>query len=164
MASKLFRAVVGIGISLGTSSVACLGALDPTNADDAPAAAIPTAPPPLGKPGDPPPKTTTDGGADARADVAIDAPKDVLLDAFCDAAWPTTKGNPGGPTCGPVEECREAGPAPRCVEMADPATGTCKPSSKPSPAWCVTSAWQCSGGFVSVDECKCWTGSPCPPP
>jgi hypothetical protein len=91
MTSRLFRAIVGVGISLGTASAACLGAV-------------------------------SEGGPST-----ADAPGDVILDAFCDAAWPTTKGNPSGPTCGPIEHCAEAGPAPHCYRLVAPSTCDSKP-------------------------------------
>ena len=84
-----------------------------------------------------------------------------ILDAFCDAAWPTTKGNPGGPTCGAIDGCQDAGPALRCYTLVDAATSTCQSTSAVFPAWCVGGEWQCSGG-VPQAQCKCWVGQPCP--
>lgn len=160
MTSKLFRAVVGVGIALGTASGACLGAIDSVpEADDA---STTTTPQPDGA-STPKPTPSADAGADAAADAdadaPLDAPKDVILDAFCDATWPTTKGNVHAPTCGPTEECEDAGPAPRCYYRIEGSDAGCN-VTKPIPAWCVSAAWQCSTGAVPVSQCKCF-GPPC---
>jgi hypothetical protein len=167
MASRLFRAVVGIGISLGTASVACFG-----GTDDPPAAS------PDAAQADPADSartqvdgaTSSDAGApdvrvqgDADAgDAAPDAPKDAGLDAFCDASWPTTKGNPGGPTCGDVTGCADAGYQPRCVVQTASSPVTCNPNVDAFPAWCVSTQWQCSEGSVPQEQCECWVGVSCP--
>ena len=113
MASRLFQAVVGVGIAMGGALAACGDVTSeetPEAADAAPAN------------GDAKAKadgtTHDDGGApdavvivtDAApaVDAAIDAPKDVILDAFCDAPWPTTKGSPPVPACvDPLGECAQ---------------------------------------------------------
>lgn len=170
MSSKLFRAVVGLGISLGTASAACFGAVDSgSNGTEPPANSAPSAPDKKGDPADvgaPQADATVDSGSDsavATTDAAADAPSDAMLDAFCDAAWPTTKGNPSGPTCGAVADCKDAGPAPYCFTQVDATSQTCdSTSTKALPAWCVSGHWECSGGGVPQQQCKCWTGEPCP--
>lgn len=165
MTSKLFRAIVGFGISLGTASAACLGAVDtlpeggsPTGSGATEPAEAPDGQGPGARDGG-----THEGGgntqSDARADVA-DAPHDVVLDAFCDAAWPTTKGNPGGPTCGPIHDCIDAGPAPHCWQAVDAIT--CNSSAPGVPAWCVGGTWHCSTGALPNEACKCWMGMSSP--
>src|SRR5687768_11966568 len=102
MASKLFRAVVGFGIGLGATSAACFGTTDDGGIVGSAAEAAPdgstsntvpspsstgtsTAPDPDAEP------TSNDASPDGKvaADAGLDAPKDVGVDAFCDAAWPT---------------------------------------------------------------------------
>jgi hypothetical protein len=166
MASRLFRAVVGVGIALGTSGVACFGAADdPAVSTDA---SSPEASSTSGR--DSASSTEdaaldvdvrADAGADAALDAPVDAPKDVILDAFCDASWPTTKGNPGGPTCGEITDCADAGPSLRCINTVSP-PATCEATATLVPVWCVASQWQCSEGAIPQDECKCWEGLPCP--
>ncbi len=128
MSSRLYRAIVGVGISLGTTVGACSGALE----------------------------NSPDGNDTAR--------KGAILDAFCDATWPTTKGNSGGPTCGPVAACAEAGRAPTCYEALAPSV--CNADSPGSAAWCVGDQWACSMASVTYTSCKCWgpleAGASCP--
>jgi hypothetical protein len=121
MASRLFHAVVGIGISLGTTSLACSGRVTTRlQADDVTAdepAPLPSASPVSSSNPVTPPTLVADAGTDAFAPVddaaspdatsldgdvtdsaaVVDASTDALLDAFCDAAWPTTKGTPPQP-------------------------------------------------------------------
>ncbi|MBS2012609.1 MAG: hypothetical protein JST00_06980 [Deltaproteobacteria bacterium] len=126
MASKLFGAVVGVGLAMAAgTTVACLGS-DPSSTS----------------------------GADSADGAAGDAPADAILDAFCDAAWPTTKGSPGGPTCGSTGECADAGPAPYCYRVVDPAAMKCEQNGKEVPAWCVDRAWRCSTGSAPALECR----------
>ena len=175
MSSRLFRAIVGVGISLGTMSAACSGAVD-EQADGVDTSERETSTPDP-QPGDPAPGSdsatsadarssldATDARADAAADAPADAPRDVILDAFCDATWPTTKGNPAGPTCGPVQTCAEAGPAPHCYAQLGPSI--CSPNTQGFAAWCVGGKWECSTGAVPQDQCKCWgpldAGQTCP--
>lgn len=147
MASKLFRAVVGVGISLGTASAACLGSSSP--APDATADEASTPAPPSPDAGDAP-------------ESSADATTDALLDAFCDASWPTTKGNhAGGPTCGDTVDCHEAGPSPYCFKQVDPVASICD-TAPVLPAWCVGGSWQCSADGVPAEQCRCWVGQTCP--
>lgn len=160
MSSRLFRAVVGVGIALGTVSAACRGVVESTTDGSA----GPTDPPGTVAPRNEAGTTANvDGGSGVNdaADAAGDAPKDVILDAFCDAAWPTTKGNPGGPTCGPVTECAEAGAAPRCYRVVTSSTFACDPQPPPEVAWCIRGHWECSGDGVPQEQCTCWAGQPC---
>lgn len=156
MASKLFRAVVGFGISLGAASAACMGAVDEvatTNDGGASrdGAASSTSPPPAPSP----PPSTDDGAAavpaDAGVDVALDAPKDVGPDAFCDAAWPTTKGNPGPPKCvDPDGACADAGHPTYCWK--DDGTGACDFGQSYAP-FCVGKQWECQSGTIPSEKC-----------
>ncbi len=177
MASKLFRAVVGFGIGLGAASAACFGATDGTtvggdvSADgkDASTAKVPGKttsyedPPSTEDPSETP---TADASPDVKvvADAGIDAPKDVGADAFCDAAWPTTKGNNSGPTCGPIDACGDAGPAPRCYQLVGSAV--CNPNNTGAVAFCVGGTWQCSSAAVPASQCTCFgpleAGQTCP--
>ena len=158
MASKLFRAVVGFGIGLGATTAACFGAttdVDPP-ADGGPSqegetsTTVPDVPP-IDEKVDPTPDATVlpaDAGADVAKDVAVDvkadAPKDAGIDAFCDAAWPTTKGNPGPPKCiDPGSECTDAGPVLRCYPRTD--AGQCQFWNRHA-GLCIDGVWQCPSG------------------
>jgi hypothetical protein len=113
MASKLFRAVVSAGISLGTSAAAC--------SLDAP-----------GAPGD---AIASDAGADA----------------FCDAAWPTTKAHPIPTSCiDPNGECADAGGPHFCLRPAG--DGGCDLSQAFMPS-CASGAWQCRSGTYPLGAC-----------
>lgn len=166
--SRLFQAVVGVGITLAGASAACFGSTDPP-ADPSTAPGATESATGYGPRGDdasndaPAPDATT---ADATPDVVtpIDAGADVVLDAppdaFCDASWPTTKGDRNGPTCGPVADCKDAGVAPFCVPVN--ANGSCD-SNGPGVAWCMGGRWQCSTNTIPSDACKCFVGQPgCP--
>jgi hypothetical protein len=87
-------------------------------------------------------------------DAAVDAPKDVGADAFCDAAWPTTKGNPKPPSCvDPNGECVDAGPTPRCVPVDD--AGACDWTVfETTAAFCVNREWRCQSGTVDWGTCQ----------
>ncbi len=164
MPSKLFHAVVGVGISLG-SAAACGGVAD----RDGPTPLAPDAQGPL-------PHPQADGGSDAALptpdaaapdsavtidaapdatvtadasieDAAPDAPKDAIIDAFCDAPWPITKS--GREVCGPYEECGQTS-APWC--FVQDSQGACSLQ----PLICVDQQWQCLGGATP-------TNSPAPP-
>ena len=156
MASKLFHAVVGVGISLG-SVAACGGStsndfeeLLPADATPAPDAGIDT--------GVVPPKldaTTvdatpaSDAGADAVPDASVadaapvdaapDAPADAIVAAFCDVTWPITKA--GREVCGPADEC-EGKPVPWCYLQT--AEGVCTLY----PLECKGGEWHCFGGAI----------------
>lgn len=157
MASRLFHAVVGLGIALGTAAVGCDGPGDEATTDTSTSdytsrieKAVPC--------------PEVDGGShvDAGADAA-----NVPFDPFCDVSWPTTKGNASGPTCGDVSGCVLAGPSPFCAPTSDASAKTivCEPAkiSGQNAAWCVDRTWTCAPGTVRRDECSCWKGSPaCP--
>jgi len=163
MASKLFRAVVGFGIGLGTASAACFGATDDagTTTEKADASAsTPTITPPSSRDSAVDPaidassdvNVGADASLDAPADTGLDAPKDVGVDAFCDAAWPTTKGNPKPPTCiDPNGHCADAGRPEHCYAPAD--AGGCDFSTSTAP-FCVSGDWQCSSGTTTFDKCN----------
>ncbi|MBK6696578.1 MAG: hypothetical protein IPG50_30975 [Myxococcales bacterium] len=104
MSSRLFKAIVGAGIALGATSVACGRFADESNAE----VGQPTSPA-VGTPGPAATVSTSADGAaaalpeadantDAEADAGVsevDGSADVLVDAFCDNTWPTTKGHGG---------------------------------------------------------------------
>jgi hypothetical protein len=152
MSTRLFHAIVGFGIALGTASAACLGAVedqDQAGADDV--ATLPD--------GAVPPAFASDASP---GDAAVDVPShdhdasavhDATVDAFCDVTWPTTKGNPSGPTCGPTEACAEAGAAPWCLAVV---TGTTCDATRTVPARCVAGSWDCGPDAIPGDRCTCW--------
>lgn len=164
MASKLFRAVVGFGIGLGATSAACFGATDDGGTAGTVAEVAPdgsTSQPGARLPGLDAGASEVDARADAPAEAApgvgdagVDAPKDVGVDAFCDAAWPTTKGNPKPPGCtDPNGECVDAGPMHRCIPVDD--AGGCDWTAFQTTApFCVSSEWRCSPGTVNLEECQ----------
>jgi hypothetical protein len=176
MASKLFHSVVGVGIALGVANVGCIGDPGATSGAQpdpahhasgsdaqAPKQASPELPergdgwlssPNLGAVGagqaddageasDGAEGFANDAG-DARE--ASDAPDAALVMAFCDFAWPTTKGGPWPsatpPACvDPLNECRDAG-APMPCYMPASATWTCPAYGAIFPP-CIAGRWQC---------------------
>lgn len=166
MASKLFRAVVGFGIGLGLTSAACLGATEggivgstaenvpdgspETNSSSSSSGSSTTNPDPDAV------SPAKDASPDATVvvDSGIDAPKDVGADAFCDAAWPTTKGNPKPPSCvDPNGDCVDAGAPMRCVPMDD--AGACDFGAFNTYApFCVNKEWRCQSGTVDWGTCQ----------
>lgn len=158
--SRLFQAVVGVGIALAGASAACFGSAEPAADSSTSPAATGYEPRPSDDASNPPPAadaTTTDATPDvvaprdAGADVVLDAPPD----AFCDASWPTTKGDRNGPTCGPIADCHDSGPAPQCIGVN--ANGTCD-GTGPAVAWCMNGQWQCSTNTIPREACKCFVG------
>jgi hypothetical protein len=132
MASKLFHSLVGFGISLG-AAVACGGASAPQGIGD--------------------------DGAAGEGMHSPDAGTDAPPDAFCDASWPTTKGQPGPPLdcVDPLGECAHLGHPIRCATMTEP--WTCE--SIEMAAFCVDGAWSCEpNGRVPLSECRCWCPTP----
>lgn len=161
MASKLFRAVVGFGIGLGATTAACFGATDGgivgTTAESVPDGSTSTVPPSSGtsttEPDPGPTSTSNDASPDVKAvaDAGVDAPKDVGADAFCDAAWPTTKGNPKPPACtDPNNECSDAGPPHYCVPVDD--AGACGFTT--TAPFCVNKEWRCQSGTIDWGTCQ----------
>ena len=169
MRSKLFHAVVGVGISLGVS--ACGGVADSDgsgasggsggSAGSKPDAKAPK-PHPTAEAGTDtgthlpkpdagvvpdasPDVTAPDAGVvpDATIDVAPDAPKDAIVDAFCDATWPITKS--GREVCGPYDGCKDKQP-PFC--FTQDAQGKCSLQ----PLVCVDEQWQCLGGATPSND------------
>ncbi len=179
MRSKLFHAVVGVGISLG-SATACGGVADseglggpqpdakapkphPTAEAGADTGINPPTPdagvdtgivPPTPDAAETDSAVTADAAPDGGVlpdasivDAAPDAPKDAIVDAFCDATWPITKS--GREVCGPTEECKGL-PTPWC--FTQDAQGSCSMQ----PLICVDQQWQCLGGATP-------TNTPSPP-
>jgi len=144
MRSKLFRAVVGVGLSLGGSGAGCSG--NSTSDDD-------------GSGGDP----NGTGGKAGSGGTAGDPhagtaglPTDAGTDAFCDAAWPTTKGNPAPPPS--CEEQAECGGPPdagfgflRCRPKLD--EHLCDYLLVTSE--CENGVWQCPADAMVDSECWC---------
>jgi hypothetical protein len=175
MASKLWSAVVGVGISLGGTG-GCSGkavsegdapADDEGNPNDVGAGGASSTPKPPGvgavTSGGSGPNDAgaprTDGGSAGHAGSAGDAASatDAGIDPFCDAAWPTTKGNPGPPECvDPMGECADAGFPTYCAEHL----GTYLCSGNTSAPFCVDATWQCPSGTLPIGECKCWSPLP----
>lgn len=185
MASKLFHAVVGVGIALG-SAAACDGSVEPSTPADAAAsdaasadgtAAVDATSGDVSVPTD---ATTevdatdddvVDAGADVIADAAVDAAVDAPTDAaFCDNAWPTTKGTYVPPTClDPAGACADAGPIARCLPTLAP--HDCDTSTMGFAASCSGGAdasvsdagpgeWECPSGTIHVESCWCFGAAP----
>lgn len=171
VASKLFHAVVGVGISLG-SVAACGGAI---SHDEEPETVEPKAAPdaepevdagnaePRADAGSADSAASNDGSAevpdageavdaqaeasDATAATADATTEDAIVAAFCDVPWPITKS--GREVCGPYEECAVKA-APWCFGPAP--NGTCVLH----PLECVDAEWQCLGNSSP-------TNGPAPP-
>ena len=174
--SRLFHAVVGVGISLGLSNVGCqVGSTEiPTDPTDSAT--------PVQVEADAGPKpdassdwqdtgakmdadaSVKDSGKDATLDAkSLDAAKDVSPDAFCDATWPTTKGSPQlDLNCiDPGGICRGDGgsssstsyPSPCALKISEYG---CEEYQKQVATFCVNGVWQCTGGMVLSKECKCF--------
>jgi hypothetical protein len=145
MRSKLYRSVIGVGLSLGgaTAAVGCSGeSSDGSTAD---------------------PATNGTGGGAGVGGGPTDGGSDAPVDAFCDTAWPTTKGNPP--------------PPPSCEEQAECANVTvdgghrrwlgCRPLFAEHVCdftWvtsvCEDGAWTCPPD--STPEGTCWCYGPIP--
>jgi len=157
MASKLFHAVVAVGLSLGA---ACGGSVerdadpDPTPEDaGTPLPDAATSPPDAGVA----PETGVVPDASIAPDAPApdagtpDAPKDAIVQAFCDVTWPITKA--GREVCGPYDDCINL-EAPFCY--GPDAEGACALF----PLECVDKKWQCmagtptSQGFPPPEPCK----------
>lgn len=148
MYTRLWQAVVGVGLAMGATGSGCLGKAEvsqPVQAGD-----------------------DAGGQADVvSADVTEDSghrdadalPPDVLQDALCDTSWPTTKGNPGPPpSCEDQLACAGAGvdagvrPWPTCASHL----GERVCDSARAAALCISGAWACPPGYVDARECWCW--------
>lgn len=139
MASRLFHAVVGVGISLGSVSACGVTTSDDATGFDLPDASAPEA-------------SAEDAAAPvvdaAPPDAATDVPMDAIVAAFCDATWPITKS--GREVCGPADECTGQ-TIPWC--FGPDGQGSCKLY----PLQCVGAEWHCMGGATPTDN-------PGPPP
>ncbi len=172
MASKLFRAVVGVGISLG--SAACGGSTDYDSVLVQPdAGALPETGVDAGvqqpKPfeaGAPDASSPSDAGVidatpDAAPEAAVvdasvsdaaeDAPSDAIVAAFCDRTWPITKS--GREACGPIDECMGKA-IPWCYGPGQ--NGPCTLI----PLECVNGEWGCMGG-VQPSSVDIWEDPKC---
>ncbi len=152
MASKLFHAVVGVGISLGT---ACGGNIaqdgdpfgplpDAGTSKPKPEGGVDAGPVVLADAGPPdtfaPEAAAPDAAPTPDAaplDAASDSPEDAIVAAFCDNPWPITKS--GRAVCGPYEECA-INEAPWCYGPGP--QGSCQIY----PVECVGAQWHCMGG------------------
>ncbi len=159
MSSRLFHAIVGVGIS--ASATACSGLVDeaahPVDASVHEASSAPDA-------------AIIPIVADASIDVAIDAKGDAdaaqVIDAFCDAPWPTTKGTPVRPACtNPQGTCTgsDGWSAYGCIQFTGPQNGPylCNPGNV-GQTWdfCVNGQWQCPTGWRHSNDCHCWGAVP----
>ncbi len=163
MASRLFQAVVGVGIAMGGTLAACG---DVTSQDDADGGSADAAVADAKSKVDATSQdavakvdavVATDGGP--APDAALDAPADVILDAFCDAPWPTTKGSPPVPNCiNPEGKCGLDGSFPFACATGD-SVYTCEYSGMQS-SKCVDGEWQCEPGRRKEHECICFVPVP----
>lgn len=166
VSSRLFKAIVGTGIALGATSVACGRFIDESNSE----VARPTSPA-VGTPGPAATVSTSADGAaaalpeadantDAEAGVSeVDGSADVLVDAFCDNTWPTTKGHGGelpSICVDPTGACTPKGLPHHCY--ADLGGGAC--GFIDLSALCVGTDWQCQPGTVRAETCKCFGPAP----
>ncbi len=168
VSSRLFKAIVGAGIALGATSVACGRFADESNAE----VGQPTSPA-VGTPGPAATVSTSADGAaaalpeadantDAEADAGVsevDGSADVLVDAFCDNTWPTTKGHGGelpSICVDPTGACTPKGLPHHCY--ADLGGGAC--GFVDLSALCVGTDWQCQPGTVRAETCKCFGPAP----
>lgn len=96
-----------------------------------------------------------EGAAGTSGDAGTDAPPD----AFCDASWPTTKGQPPPPLecVDPLGECAHLGFPARCATPTAP--WTCEGTE--TAAYCVDGQWSCEPhGRIPLAECRCWGTTP----
>lgn len=154
MSSRLFHAIVGVGVSVGTT--ACSGLVDepgPSPVADARDASI---------------ARDVWQDTDAKADAASDAR--VIFDAFCDAPWPTTKG--GGrpeqrPACtNPEGRCVVVdagwgGGQPSCIEVTGQQAPPYACNGREGWDQCFEGQWRCPTGWLRPTECQC-LGTPGP--
>jgi hypothetical protein len=187
MASRLFHAVVGVGISLGSVS-SCGGiALEGEGSLGSPDAGSPDVleeggvdaahPLPERDTGSPDAEVESDGSLDAALpdaaatpdatpleaaalDAAPDVRQDAIVEAFCDVTWPITKA--GRAVCAPAEECE--GPDLSCFECEGPVPYCVGPDGQGScilyPVACVGTDWQCTGG--AIPSSSPWAVPTCP--
>jgi hypothetical protein len=97
------------------------------------------------------------GGSSQSADEPPEGPDLSKFDPFCDATWPTTKGNPGPPACtDPMNECD---PAMRLY--CGKSTGRMQCDYTRYSSFCIDQEWVCHPDHVEMTECKC-LGEPPP--
>jgi len=95
-----------------------------------------------------------DAGSLADVETPTDA---MILDAFCDSPFPTTKGSGQLPwVCAPTEACAEAGAPPTCWKQAAPS----RCSTIRWGTYCVAGDWKCATGALPTADCKCWDYQP----
>ena len=162
MSTKLFRAVVGLGISIGSAVAACDGAIDaaPLAGDAAANGDASTSPDA--------PATSDGAAADVQAadvdttDVAdggdLDVAADAIADAFCDFTWPTTKGSsPILPNCiDPTGVCWDSGMPIRCMNALGSHQCDIATSGIASSCRVDAGGWACPAGTVPMDQCWCF--------
>jgi hypothetical protein len=158
LASKLFHAVVGVGISLG-SVTACGGSVardmepydplpDANASQPEPEGGVDAGPVVQVDAGPPDAIALSDGSPEAAlpdaavVDAAEDSPDDAIVAAFCDNPWPITKS--GREVCGPYDECTITA-APWCYGPGP--DGSCQIY----PVECVGAEWHCMGGASAKD-------------
>jgi len=92
------------------------------------------------------------GGSSQSTEDAPEGPDVSKFDPFCDATWPTTKGQPAPPACtDPMSEC-------------DPVTRlSCRDALGPLQcdfirysAFCIDGAWLCHPDTIREVDCRCY--------
>ncbi len=170
MSSRLFHAIVGVGVSFGAA--ACSVAVDLEAADAASAATDAPETSVVHDSATEPDVKVSDAGIDAlhdadafldaKTDAKADGPSDAMADAFCDAAWPTTKGTPQRPACtNPQGTCVWDGgwvssSESACYDLIGPF------QCEGSETWnyCINGQWECPTGKLQASECRCYGPTP----
>jgi len=96
------------------------------------------------------------GGSSQSTEDEPNGPDVSKFDPFCDATWPTTKGNPGPPACvDPMSQCDAI------------LTVGCRGALGPQhcdfirySAFCVDGEWMCHPDTIPETECRCYGEAP----
>jgi hypothetical protein len=92
------------------------------------------------------------GGNSQSTEDAPQGPDTSKFDPFCDATWPTTKGNPSPPACvDPDKECA-ANQTLGCRDKLGPLHCGYIRSS----AFCIDGEWLCHPDTITETECRCY--------
>lgn len=85
-----------------------------------------------------------------------DGPDRSKFDPFCDATWPTTKGNPGPPACtDPMMQC-DQGARLSCAKSL----GGRQCDFERYSAFCIDGEWLCHPDHVDYTHCRCYGETP----
>lgn len=149
MGTRLFSAVVGVGIAIGCAACGGSTSSDSEVLEPGPGKADADGPP-HPEAGSPDAQVVADAGVPPDAsvedasppDAAPDALQDAIVDAFCDAAWPITKS--GRVVCGPADDCVQI-EVPYC--WGPDGQGSCKLF----PVECVDAKWKCTAGVQTTN-------------